>query len=54
MFIEWDSTKRKDGPPLEHRVKSDHLKSMLEARNIKNIKIRNIDCNSYLISGLKV
>jgi len=54
LFIEWDSEKREEGPPLHHRVKSDQLKSMLEQRDIKNIEIRNIDYNSYLISGVKV
>ena len=54
VFIEWDPAKREEGPPLHHRVKSDHLKSMLERRNIKNIEIKNIDYNSYLISGRKI
>ena len=54
VFIEWDPAKREEGPPLHHRVKSEHLKSMLEQRNIKNIEIKNIDYNSYLISGRKI
>ncbi|CCU78236.1 conserved hypothetical protein [Halanaerobium saccharolyticum subsp. saccharolyticum DSM 6643] len=54
VFIEWDPAKREEGPPLHHRVKSEHLKSMLEQRNIKNIEIENIDYNSYLISGRKI
>jgi hypothetical protein len=54
VFIEWDPAKREEGPPLHHRVESQELKAMLEERNIKNIEIRNIDYNSYLISGLKV
>ena len=54
VFIEWDPEKREEGPPLHHRVKSEELKAMLEERNIKNIEIRNIDYNSYLISGVKV
>lgn len=54
VFIEWDPAKREEGPPLDHRIESKKLKAMLKARDIKNIKIRNIDCNSYLISGLKV
>lgn len=54
VFIEWDPATREEGPPLHHRVKSEHLKSMLEQRNIKNIEIKNIDYNSYLISGRKI
>mgnify|MGYP006275641013 CR=1 FL=1 len=54
VFIEWDPAKREEGPPLHHRVESQELKAMLEERNIKNIEIRDIDYNSYLISGLKV
>ena len=54
VFIEWDPAKREEGPPLHHRVKRDRLKSMLEQRNIKNIEIKNIDYNSYLISGRKI
>ena len=54
VFVEWDPEKREEGPPLDHRVKSEQLKSMLEQRNIKNIEIKDIDYNSYLISGIKV
>jgi len=54
VFIEWDPEKREEGPPLHHRIKSGQLKSMLEQRDIKNIEIRDIDYNSYLISGIKV
>ena len=54
VFIEWDPDKREEGPPLHHRVKSEQLKSMLEKRNIKNIEVKDIDYNSYLISGIKV
>ena len=54
VFIEWDPEKREEGPPLHHRVKSEQLKSMLEQRNIKNIEVKNIDYNSYLIRGIKV
>jgi ubiquinone/menaquinone biosynthesis C-methylase UbiE len=54
VFIEWDPEKREEGPPLHHRVQSEKLKAMLEERNIKNIEIRDIDYNSYLISGVKV
>jgi ubiquinone/menaquinone biosynthesis C-methylase UbiE len=54
VFIEWDPEKREEGPPLDHRVKSEQLKSMLSKRDIKNIEIKNIDYNSYLISGIKV
>lgn len=54
VFIEWDPDKREEGPPLHHRVKSEQLKSMLEQRDIKNIEVKDIDYNSYLISGIKV
>ncbi|MFW5961620.1 MAG: class I SAM-dependent methyltransferase [bacterium] len=54
VFIEWDPEKREEGPPLHHRVKSEQLKSMLEKRDIKNIEVKAIDYNSYLISGIKV
>lgn len=54
VFIEWDPDKREEGPPLHHRVKKDKLKSMLEQRNIKNIEVKDIDYNSYLVSGIKV
>jgi len=54
VFIEWDPDKREEGPPLEHRIKREQLVSMLEKRDIKNIKIKNIDYNSYLIQGIKV
>jgi len=53
-FIEWDPEKREEGPPLDHRIQSEELKSMLEQKGIKNIEIRDIDYNSYLISGIKV
>ncbi|MFW5737184.1 MAG: class I SAM-dependent methyltransferase [Halanaerobium sp.] len=54
VFLEWDPEKREEGPPLHHRVKSEQLKSLLEQRDIKNIEIKDIDYNSYLISGVKV
>ncbi len=54
VFIEWDPEKREEGPPLHHRIESEKLKAMLEERNIKNIEIRDIDYNSYLISGVKI
>lgn len=54
VFIEWDPEKREEGPPLDHRVKSEQLKSMLEERDIKNIEVKAIDYNSYLISGIKI
>ena len=54
VFIEWDPDKREEGPPLDHRVESEKLKTMLEQRDIKNIEIKDIDYNSYLISGIKV
>jgi ubiquinone/menaquinone biosynthesis C-methylase UbiE len=54
VFIEWDPEKREEGPPLHHRVKREQLKLMLEQRNIKNIEVKDIDYNSYLISGIKV
>jgi len=54
VFIEWDTDKREEGPPIHHRVKREQLKSMLEQRNIKNIEVKDIDYNSYLISGIKV
>ncbi|PUU89377.1 MULTISPECIES: class I SAM-dependent methyltransferase [Halanaerobium] len=54
VFIEWDPDKGEEGPPLHHRVRSEQLKAMLEKRDIKNIEIKNIDYNSYLISGIKV
>ncbi|MFN2341610.1 MAG: class I SAM-dependent methyltransferase [Halanaerobium sp.] len=54
VFIEWDPEKREEGPPLHHRIPSQELKSMLEQRDIKNIEIKDIDYNSYLISGIKV
>lgn len=53
VFIEWDPAKREEGPPLQHRIESDKLKAMLKERNIKNIKVKEIDFNSYLISGIK-
>jgi ubiquinone/menaquinone biosynthesis C-methylase UbiE len=54
VFIEWDPEKREEGPPLHHRVKSEQLKAMLDNRGIKNIEVKAIDYNSYLISGIKV
>ncbi len=54
VFIEWDPEKREEGPPLQHRISSEELKSMLEQRGIKNIEIRDIDYNSYLVSGRKI
>ncbi|KXS48597.1 methyltransferase family protein [Halanaerobium congolense] len=54
VFIEWDPSQREEGPPLHHRIEKDDLKSMLEERAIKNIKIKEIDYNSYLVSGRKV
>jgi ubiquinone/menaquinone biosynthesis C-methylase UbiE len=53
VFIEWDPDKREEGPPLHHRIEINQLKSMLEDRGIKNIEVRNIDYNSYLVSGRK-
>lgn len=54
VFIEWDPDRREEGPPLHHRVKREELKTMLKERGIKNIEVRDIDYNSYLISGVKV
>lgn len=53
VFIEWESEQREEGPPLEHRIKSEDLKLMLEKEDLKNIKLQNIDYNSYLISAIK-
>lgn len=54
VFIEWDPNIREEGPPLHHRVESQEIKTMLEERNIKNIEIRDIDHNSYIVTGRRV
>lgn len=52
-FVEWDPAIREEGPPLHHRIDSEDLRAMLKKRNIKSIEFRDIDYNSYIVSGIK-
>ncbi|MFW5794774.1 MAG: class I SAM-dependent methyltransferase [Bacillota bacterium] len=52
-FVEWSKKEEVDGPPLDHRISRDELKSILENMNIKNIKIENCGEQNYLLWGIK-
>lgn len=54
IFLEWDPDKGDLGPALEHRIESKELKEILEKRGIKNIKVKELEYNSYLVEGIKV
>lgn len=53
VFIEWDPAKREEGPPLEQRISSKNLKEILAKKDFKNIRVKTIAYNSYLIEGIK-
>lgn len=53
IFIEWDTKKREEGPPIAHRIESEALRLMLAKENLTKIKEKSIDYNSYLISAIK-
>lgn len=53
VFVEWTKKEGVDGPPLDHRIARDELKSILENMDIKDIKIEDCGEQNYLLWGIK-
>lgn len=53
VFVEWTKNEEVDGPPLDHRIGRDELKSLLEMMDIENIEIEDCGRQNYLIWGTK-
>lgn len=53
LIVEWTKNDMDDGPPKKHRISRDELKKILEKKQLKNIKIEDLDKKNYLISGIK-
>lgn len=54
VFLEWNPDQGELGPSLEHRIESKTLKEILAKKGIKNIKVKELEYNSYLVEGIKV
>lgn len=53
VFVEWTKKEEVDGPPLDHRIGRDELRSILENMDIGDIKVEDCGEQNYLIWGTK-
>ncbi|MCC3144088.1 class I SAM-dependent methyltransferase [Halanaerobium sp. Z-7514] len=54
LIVEWTKNNMDEGPPKNHRIGRDELKNILENKQLKNIKIEEIDEKNYLITAEKL